>query len=345
MEWVAAFKEFVRRQAEKNVLIRDLLIRRRERIFRSGQGAVVTTEPFGILNVELTNKCPMRCVMCARTKNMTRAQGFMGFSVFQSIVDQYVAVNPVAARTKDFWLHHFGESLMHPEFGKCIRYAVSRDVKAALSINPIMLSPAVSKDLLTSGIRTLYVSLDGHDDESFAKIRGVDNAFEKSKENLFAFLKLKEDLRAPVRVSLSMIDFKENRASIDKMGRFWRSVRGVDEFRCKVFTTWNGDAPDVISFSDVKGDQGQLSKLYRVVGCLNPWQQMSVAWDGDVIPCCYDYDKKYVLGNVNEHSLAEIWNGERMQQLRREFLSNKVGNRLCRDCDGLYPPLFHKDMM
>ena len=49
---------------------------------RRGRRAVVGY-PFGLHNIELTNRCPMRCVMCARTHGMTRAQGNMGFALFR----------------------------------------------------------------------------------------------------------------------------------------------------------------------------------------------------------------------------------------------------------------------
>ncbi|MDO8803071.1 MAG: radical SAM/SPASM domain-containing protein [Elusimicrobiota bacterium] len=339
MRFIDTFKNYVRSQARHNVILRKLLIWNRDRNSRAAQGGLISKQPFGISNVELTNKCPMRCVMCPRTRNMTRAQGFMEFAVFKSIADQYAAANPAGAATDNFWLHHFGESLLHPELGKFIRYAVSRNVKASLSVNPFLLSPEVSRDLLEAGIRVLYISLDGHDDASFERIRGVKNAFEPSKKNLLAFLKLKLELKSAARVSLSMIDFEENQESIEVMRRFWAQVPGIDEFKCKTFVTWDGEAPDVNALAGTGRDSRESRKLHSAVGCLSPWRHMTVAWDGDVLPCCFDYDKKYVLGNVKEQSLAEIWNGERMQSLRKEFLSNNVSNRLCRSCAELYPPL------
>ena len=63
---------------------------------------------------------------------------------------------------------------------------------------------------------------------------------------------------------------------------------------------------------------------------------MSIAWDGDVVPCCFDYDKKIVLGNIENETLSEIWNGTKMHDLRREFITNHVCNSLCRNCEALY---------
>lgn len=42
---------------------------------------------------------------------------------------------------------------------------------------------------------------------------------------------------------------------------------------------------------------------------------------GQVSPCCWN--QEYGLGEVPRQSLKEIWNGEAMQKLRRDFLSGK----------------------
>jgi radical SAM protein with 4Fe4S-binding SPASM domain len=83
-------------------------------------------------------------------------------------------------------------------------------------------------------------------------------------------------------------------------------------------------------------DNAELRKTHKKVSCNVPWEKMSVAWDGDVLPCCYDYDKKYVLGNIKKKKMAEMWNGPEMRALRKEFLDNNVTNPLCRNCPELY---------
>lgn len=279
--------------------------------------------------------------MCARTEHMTRDQGLMDFDLFKNVIDQYVGANPERARTEDTWLHHFGESLVHPDFGRFVRYAVDHGVHAALSINPIMLRPEIAAELLASGIYKLYISLDGHDNESFQKIRGLKNSYEKSRENLMAFLDMKKRMKSETRIVLSMIDFGLNRESIAKLRHYWESVPGIDEFLCKEFVTWDGNAAEVNRFREKATSNEELRTACGVVSCNVPWQTVTIAWDGDVVPCCFDYDKKYVLGNVGRESLAAIWNGEPMKNLRREFLSNDVKNPLCRNCSVLYADVSH----
>ena len=82
--------------------------------------------------------------MCARTNNMTRDEGLMDYDMFKRGVDDYLAASPEAATSEILWLHGFGESLVHPEFDRFIAYAEGRGLRPALSINPLMLKPAIA---------------------------------------------------------------------------------------------------------------------------------------------------------------------------------------------------------
>jgi radical SAM protein with 4Fe4S-binding SPASM domain len=293
--------------------------------------------PFGLFNIELTNRCPMRCVMCPRTKNMTRKQGFLEFGLFKKAVDELVEVNPDYQQKHPVWLHHFGESLMHKQFGEFIRYIRKKGVYTCLSINPIMLKDDVAIELIDSAPDMLIISFDGHDDESFYKIRGVKNAYKPSLDNILRFVKQKKIFGSSINTVLSMIDFPMNKKSVEKTRSFWESLEGIDSFLLKHFSTWDGGAKDVSNLAQ-KESFNPSHESREQVHCNFPWEKMTIMWDGDVVPCCYDYNKKFVLGSIKKQSLSEIWNHERMQTLRQEFKSNNVTNPLCRSCDKLRLP-------
>lgn len=300
----------------------------------------VSTDPLTVFNIELTNRCPFKCIMCARTNNMTRPQGLMDFSLFRKIIDEYVEENPKQAMTADCWLHHFGESLVHPEFDRFVAYASTRGVFTALSLNPLMLKRPTALALLRARPSKLYLSIDGHDDDSFERIRGVKDAYGPSVRNLLDFLDLKKSFGSKVQVWVSMIHFEQNRESIERTRDFWSKLDGVDVFMAKEFVTWDGNAPDVNRLDVNRLSQNRLEgrelpPAKDRVTCRFPWTRLTVTWDGDVVPCCYDYDKRLILGNAASQSLKQIWNGEPMRRLRREFLDNRVSNPLCRNCDYL----------
>jgi radical SAM protein with 4Fe4S-binding SPASM domain len=311
---------------DEGALYREVSVER----YASDRQAQVAHPP-AIFNFELTNKCPFKCIMCPRTNHMTRSEGVMDFSVFKKAIDELVEHNFDYAKNEGVWLHGFGESLVHPEFGKFICYAASKGINSQLSINPLMLTKRVRTELLDAKLGELLISFDGHDDESFQKIRGVSNAYGRSKQRLLAFLAQKVRSKSQTNITLSMINFPDNHESIEELESFWRATKGIDTVFIKPFTTWDGNADDI----KLLDDNIIASKSDRPVTCELPWRKMTVNWDGDITPCCYDHDKRYVLGNIVESTLSEIWNGERMQLLREEFITNTVTNPLCKNCDYL----------
>jgi MoaA/NifB/PqqE/SkfB family radical SAM enzyme len=56
--------------------------------------------------------------------------------------------------------------------------------------------------------------------------------------------------------------------------------------------------------------------------CDSPYFNLHVNGEGDVTTCCY-FHMPWVVGNIYETSLAEIWQGERIQQVRQSLWEGK----------------------
>jgi radical SAM protein with 4Fe4S-binding SPASM domain len=58
--------------------------------------------------------------------------------------------------------------------------------------------------------------------------------------------------------------------------------------------------------------------------CSFPFSQLFLNPNGKITPCCYlAQDPWYVVGDIQNQTLQEIWNSEKMRALRRELLSGK----------------------
>lgn len=80
----------------------------------------------------------------------------------------------------------------------------------------------------------------------------------------------------------------------------------------------------------------QLNKKVKVkdedVFCVMPWVHFHVTQNGNVAPCCQaPWDKNSSLGNINESSISEIWNGGPIRKLRKTMLAGKIDSR-CQRC-------------
>ena len=46
------------------------------------------------------------------------------------------------------------------------------------------------------------------------------------------------------------------------------------------------------------------------------WKSMAIYWDGTVPACCADFTSEQIVGNLNENSLMDVWNGPEFQAIR-----------------------------
>ncbi len=68
--------------------------------------------------------------------------------------------------------------------------------------------------------------------------------------------------------------------------------------------------------------------------CHAPSEMFVVTVGGDVLLCCDDARREYVMGNILHQSIGEIWNSPKFIYFRRELRNGRRdrGARICRGC-------------
>lgn len=83
---------------------------------------------------------------------------------------------------------------------------------------------------------------------------------------------------------------------------------------------------------DVLQSNAHVVQLFHPGFCISTAITVLVEWDGTVLPCCRD---RIVLGNLNEQSFGEIWNGDAMKRLRESFFRRRLSS-FCAKCMAFY---------
>jgi len=65
--------------------------------------------------------------------------------------------------------------------------------------------------------------------------------------------------------------------------------------------------------------------------CMLPWMHLHAFPDGRAYPCCFALDP-YPVGDLNKQSMAEVFNGPQMKQMR----SNMLQGKKCKQCAKCY---------
>jgi radical SAM protein with 4Fe4S-binding SPASM domain len=271
-----------------------------------------------VFQVELTNFCNLKCPMCPHDL-MKRSVGYMDFALFEDIVGQVRSTNP------DLRLHNMGESLFHKEIGRFIRHANGNHLETILSSNATTLTEAKIQELIDAQLSWLYVSFDGASAGTYERFRkGAHYEREKAKVERLLQMRNRQGSKFP-QVMMSCLSLPGTQSDLEEFRTYWQSR--VEAVRIKPADGWDGSSDRI---NTIVADS-----QYPVGGsiCGWPWQSMVVLWDGRVVPCCYDYDGKYVLGDLRQKSLAQIFNDEPMKELRRLLGEGRAGDvALCRTC-------------
>jgi len=76
-----------------------------------------------------------------------------------------------------------------------------------------------------------------------------------------------------------------------------------------------------------------MSSASGVMGCHLPFYHMNILFNGDAIICMEDWNRTTVVGNVRTSSLREIWNSEKMNEIRRLVLRKRYQQiNSCKEC-------------
>ncbi len=271
--------------------------------------------------LEPTNACMMNCIMCPHNK-MTRKIDYMNLNLFKKIIDQ-------AKWNKTLDFSHFGDPLIHPQIDKMIEYANKKGIKTHIYANPNLLSEEMCIKLIGAQLHLLNTTIDGIDDKTYKYFRGPNADFKKAVKNINTLLRLKKEKKSDMKIIVTMILMEKNKNDVETFKKIW-DKEGIDRVDVKKFVTFDGSDKEI--FNQAK--KSEQKKFGLGEGhCADPWMGFVVTASGKVVPCCLDYDEKYVLGDLNKESLKDIWTGKRMKILRRHFNNNTTDKiPLCKTC-------------
>lgn len=271
------------------------------------------------LDIEVTSRCNLDCPMCWRTdrlrKDLFGPVEDMDLGLYRKIIDEAGQGGVSAVK-----LCLLGEPLMHPDIVEIVRYAKQRGiVDVIFNTNGVLLTEQMGHDLLEAGVDGVFISFDSDDRSTYEKIR-IGASFESVVHNVAALYRLRNSSPryAHVQIRVSKVVFPhEGQDDVDRFIRFWQ------------------DKVDAVGFNTYMKPSESGSEVIGPCACCDMiWQRMSVMTNGDVLPCCSVNLPLYVLGNLREQSVFELWHGERMTRLREAHLAGRMREiPMCATCD------------
>jgi len=266
----------------------------KNKMFIHAQERKVVSFPY-LIDMELTNHCNLKCLFCPGALAMTRQKGFMDSALFETVVDE------CAKHDTPIRFIRWGEPFLHPNIINFIKY-IKKEKKLKLHItnNGLAIKEKHMKALVGLRVDSIIFSMQGATKKEYEAMRD-NKRYDELVKNIKKLIKIRGNRPRP-HIGITSTMLEDTPEDIKKFRKLWEGI--VDEVGIgKTVPFWN---------------PMRLRKLYgaEYTPCSEVYQKLSVDWDGKITACCGDYDNLLTIGEIQDITLKEAWNGKHLKAIR-----------------------------
>ncbi|TFH16392.1 MAG: radical SAM protein [Lentisphaerales bacterium] len=286
-----------------------------------------------LLQIEPTNICNLSCPLCPAGRNeLGRDRRHMSLAEFQRLVDD------IAQWLLLLVMWNWGEPFINPDLPAMIRYAAEHDIKTVTSTNAHFLNnPDYVESILTAGLSTLIVAIDSVSCDSYNVYR-KGGELDRVLAGIEGLVAAKKRLGSDTCINFRMVVMRQNEHEVSALRTLARTM-GADRFTLKTLNpscglaSLDGDLlPHNPRYRRYRYKPGTYERIRKDGPCNRIWSIANIHSNGDVVPCCYDYDASLKVGNVFEEPLSRLWNGPAYRALRERICRNRESIQRCHEC-------------
>ena len=265
--------------------------------------------------IENTTLCGANCIMCPRDKFSHKFEN-MPFGTFKKIVDELVE-----GGCRKIGICGFGDSLCDAGLEKKLEYVktICPDMYISTINTGHLLTPK-NIDLVSKYFDIVKISMYGFTKETYESVHRGSLKFEQVKENIDAFLERNKGGEG-VYTIMTFLVMRENEHEMN----LWKDYY---EPRCNRMDIWKPH--------NWTGSMGEAqTPVTHICSRVMTGNDLQFCTDGTVVPCCFDFDRRNNIGNVNEMTIKEILSGEELKRLQKIHKNGEVpgADIICRYCD------------
>jgi hypothetical protein len=276
------------------------------------------------LDIDPTNRCNLRCRMCPRTHYLERGLSHWapsGLADMDMGLYRRIIASSAGRGLRSVKLNFLGEPLLHPGLPDMVAEAARAGLWVMINTNAVALTPELSRRLLLAGLTDVFFSFDSPYPREYEAIRvGAD--YGRVLGNIASFMRIKDELGLKgVQTRASMVLSEGS----DGTGRVKADY--IKLFRDLKVAEIGFGLPTVmgLDYSGLPAPEGFV--------CPDLFRRLFVFNDGICGPCCGDWERRLVAGDLSEDAISGIWNGPFYRELRGAHLSGRYRDiSACRAC-------------
>jgi radical SAM protein with 4Fe4S-binding SPASM domain len=300
--------------------------------------------PF-VLQIFPIYACNFKCGYCIFSVEKSKRHFIsdkmvMDFDLFTKCIDDMINF---PQKIKVLRFVGIGEPLLHKRIVDMVAYTVSKNVAHTVEMltNASLLSPAMSDALISAGLTRMVVSLQGITKEKYRDVCGTHIDFDELLTNLKYFYDHKKNTQMYIKIVDCALDVKQEKDTFYELFGDMCDAMAI-EHAVPIHT-------GVIFDKILRQNSNELTQFGLPVTdvhiCPQPFFTMQINPDGKVVPC-FSFEYPGIMGDCNQQSVTEIWNGREFNAFRRKMLDGAGhASNICPGCNIIKYRLFPEDVL
>lgn len=268
------------------------------------------------VKIQLASICNLQCNYCYN-KFIERTNKFIDFEAFKKIIIQLKQFN-----VKQIGLLFLGQSTLYPKLIDCINFTKQIGIEYVfLTTNGLLIKDKLLKQIAHSKLDSLKFSINHFSESQFynqTNINGL-NIILQNLKNISEYIK-QNNLALNLYASSALYDIE----NIDN------SITEFINLNIKPYVKEH-------YFFKLNNRGGLIKNQYfqqsycneSKVPCPRIFNNSYITTDLKVMSCCCGFTSKYEIGDLNKKSFQEIWNDQKIINLRKAHLKNDIKNTIC----------------
>lgn len=306
------------------------------------------------LQIEITDLCNFDCVMCDRhnLKKIRTLNHSISYKKFKVLVEE---IKPLYLT-----LNGLGEPLLNKELFKFLKLCNEKRITTSIPSNMSLMNEENINKLIENLPSILTFSFHAPEPSLFNSIT-LSKSFQQSVDNFEKLLSLLKNTSKHIDIRILCVLQATNLEQYNAMFEYLKKWDLLDSFRLEPvfdFVPYQNVVPSKEKVAKVLQSLNEelkktkkeekrtflnnwkekLLELYErthlknEAPCLTPWISTYITATGKVLPCCYLTNEKYVMGNINQNSFLDIWNGTKYQNFRSSLIHSRKNIEECYRC-------------
>jgi radical SAM protein with 4Fe4S-binding SPASM domain len=269
------------------------------------------------LVIGTVSHCNAWCITCPTTRS---TRGVMPFELWRSIIDQ---VEPLREKFAFCSISIFGEPLLDRSMARKVDHYNSVFPKGShtgarlplyLNTNGFLLDERRS-EMVLAGFDIVVIHIESHLPDVYRKlVPGL--GFERVLENVRKLTKMRDRIAPSFFIKVATPLHRLNVSERETYERFWKN-EGVNEVSFEHLSNRTGELK---TFDDLKLEHANDVQPRCPASIAD---NLIIDWDGAVLLCCQDFERKLTLGNATAEPVSDLFKSSRRVEMAQLLAENR----------------------